>query len=260
MINYIKRIYKARYFWWSLVKADLRNKYRRSTLGIIWSLLYPLLFTLLLVFIFGNIFKSDVSYLMPYIYSGIIVWDTVANSFMVGSAAIVASEPYIKQFSHPLAIYSLKQTLVIIINTMISGIGMFAWCAIAKPANISVMLISLPATIILLMLLAWAITTISAIVNTKFRDFQQMIGLVIQALWFLTPVYFEKRIYVDAKLYYLLDFNPLAHLLDLVREPFLSGSIAAFSDYLYVIGLTVVLWIISILLLYKNEKEIIFYI
>lgn len=260
MLKYIKRIYTARYFWWSLVKADLRNKYRRSVLGILWSLLYPLLFTTLLVFIFGNIFKSDVMYLMPYIYSGIVVWDTISNSFIVGSAAIIASEPYIKQFSHPLAIYSLKQTLVILINTLISGIGMFAWCAIAKPENVGVMFLSLPATLILLMLLSWGITTISAIVNTKFRDYQQMIGLIIQALWFLTPVYFEKRVYVDAKLYYLLDYNPLAHLLNLVRDPFLNGNIAPLADYFYVIGLIIFLGIISILLLHKNEKEIIFYI
>lgn len=260
MLRYLKRIYMARYFWWSLVKADLRNKYRRSILGILWSLLYPLLFTSLLVFIFGNIFKSDVSYLMPYIYSGIVVWDTVSNSFIVGSAAIIASEPYIKQFSHPLAIYSLKQTLVIMINTVISGIGMFAWCAVVKPGNIGVMLLSLPLTIILLMLMSWFLATISSIINTKFRDFQQMIGLVIQALWFLTPVYFEKKVYVDAKLYYLLDYNPLAHLLNLVREPFLNGNIAPLIDYLYVIGSIFILGTLSVLLLYKNEKEIIFYI
>jgi lipopolysaccharide transport system permease protein len=260
MLKYILRIYKARYFWWSLVKADLRNKYRRSILGILWSLLYPLLFTLLLVFIFGSIFKSDVSYLMPYIYSGIVVWDAVSNSFIVGSAAIIASEAYIKQFAHPLAIYSLKQTLVIIINTLISGVGMLAWCAIAKPENITVIFLSLPATLILLSLLSWCITTISAIINTKFRDYQQMIGLVMQALWFLTPVYFEKRIYLDAKLSYLLDYNPLAHLLNLVREPFLNGTMAHFVDYLYVIGLIVILGAFSIMLLYKNEKEMIFYI
>ncbi|MGI6684357.1 MAG: ABC transporter permease, partial [Bacillota bacterium] len=73
-------------------------------------------------------------------------------------------------------------------------------------------------------------------------------------------VYFEKRIYLDAKLSYLLDYNPLAHLLNLVREPFLNGTMAHFVDYLYVIGLIVILGAFSIMLLYKNEKEMIFYI
>ncbi|MDD4781316.1 MAG: ABC transporter permease, partial [Tissierellia bacterium] len=114
--------------------------------------------------------------------------------------------------------------------------------------------------IFLFMLFSWAVVTISAFINTKYRDYQQMIGLVVQALWFLTPVYFDKSIYINADLQYLLYYNPLAHLLNLVREPFLNGNIAPLIDYFHVIIMIIVLFLISLLIVSKNEKEIIFYI
>lgn len=260
MVNYFKQIYKARYFWWSLVKADLRNKYRRSVLGLFWSLLYPLLFTMLMVFIFGSIFKTDILDLIPYIYSGFIIWDAISGSFIYGSSSIIGAEPYIKQFSHPLAIYSLKQTLVLIINTLISGIGVFVWCGILKPQNILYILITLPINVILLFLFSWSITTFSSIINTKFRDFQQMIGLIVQALWFISPVYFEKKVYINANIEFLIYYNPIARILDMVRAPFLNGTFPTITDYMYVIGTVGVFFVIDILLLKKNEKELIFYI
>jgi lipopolysaccharide transport system permease protein len=260
MLKYIKRIYNARYFWWSLVKAELRNKYRRSALGLLWSLLYPLLLTLLMVFVFGSIFKTDVLDLMPYIYTGFIIWDAISGSFIYGSSSIISSEAYIKQFSHPLAIYSLKQSLVLTINTLISGIGVFVWCGFFKPQNIPLMLATIPVSILLIFLLSWSITTFSGIINTKFRDYQQMIGLIVQALWFISPVYFETKIYLNADIGFLIYYNPIARILNMVRAPFLYGTLPTVVDYIYVIGTIFVFTAIDLFLIKKNEKELIFYI
>lgn len=260
MTGYFKRIYSVRYFWWSLVNAELRNKYRRSSLGLLWSLLYPFMITLLLVYVFGSIFKQSVMDLIPYIYTGFIIWDVISGSFLYGSSSIISAEAYIKQFSHPLAIYSLKQTLVLIINALISGIGVFAWCAIVKPQNIPIMLMSLPATILLLFLLSWSVTTFSGIINTKFRDYQQMISLVVQALWFISPVYFETKVFLNANLGHLVYYNPIARILNLVRAPFLYGTFPSMVDYLYVIGTIAVAFIIDVILIKTSEKELIFYI
>ncbi|HYF84131.1 MAG TPA: ABC transporter permease [Clostridia bacterium] len=260
MLNYFERIYAARYFWWSLVKAELRNKYRRSTLGLLWSLLYPFLVTLLLVYVLGSIFKTNILDLIPFIYSGFIVWDVISGSFLYGAGGIINSEAYIKQFSHPLAIYSLKQTLVLIINALISGIGVFAWCAVVKPQNIPYMILTLPITILLLFLFSWSVTTLSGIINTKFRDFQQMIGLIIQALWFISPVYFETKVFINANLGYLVYYNPIARIMNLVRAPFIDGTPATGTDYLFVIGTVAVFFVIDIFLIKRNEKELIFYI
>lgn len=260
MLDYFKRIYSARYFWWSLAKAELRNKYRRSALGLLWSLLYPFLVTLLMVFVFGSIFKSDVLDLIPYIYSGFIIWDAISGSFLYGSGSIISSEAYIKQFKHPLAIYSLKQTLVLIINVLISGIGVFVWCGVVNPKNIIYMIISLPITIILLFLFSWSVTTFSGIINTKFRDYQQMIGLIVQAFWFISPVYFETKVYINADIGFLVYNNPIARILNIVRAPFLEGTFPTVIDYIYVIGTIAVFFVIDIFLIKKDEKELIFYI
>ena len=78
--NYINDLFDARYFWGHLALADLRSKYRRSHIGILWAMLQPLAFTLLLSFVMGRIFKTPVLDYIPYVFSGLIIWEFITAS------------------------------------------------------------------------------------------------------------------------------------------------------------------------------------
>jgi lipopolysaccharide transport system permease protein len=84
MINYIKDIWNCRYFWLSLVRMDLRTRYRRSVLGIGWSLLNPIAMTIILTTVFHEFFHLPIKEYALYLITGLATWQYVLNVSLHG--------------------------------------------------------------------------------------------------------------------------------------------------------------------------------
>lgn len=258
--NYITRIYRSRYFWWHLTLADLRAKYQRTALGLLWSIIQPLAMTLLLAFVMTNIFKQPIQDTILYIYSGIICWNIVVFASISGSMSFMNAAPYMKQFAHPIAIYPLRSVLVSLIDFGLALIGLICWILIWQPENISPSWLSLPLAILLLLLSAWPLAIICAVIGTIFRDFSQLLTIALQALWFVSPVFFATQVFINGGIGFLVYDNPIYHILELIRAPFLHGQFPTLINYGVVIISMVGLWCIAILLLSHFEKRIILYL
>ena len=112
MSQYMAAIWKCRYFWLSLVQMDLRSRYRRSLLGLGWSLLHPIAMTAVLCLVFPRIFlKVDVRTYAPMVLVGLCFWSFVTSTTLLGSQCLFQGERYIRQFPAPMAIYPLRIVL-----------------------------------------------------------------------------------------------------------------------------------------------------
>ena len=131
--NYFMRIYRVRYFWLHLVRWDLKYKFRRSRIGILWTLLQPLLLTLMMTMVFGVVFKLPLGEYAPYILSGMLVWDVILGSIIYGANAFLSGESYMRQFAHPVAIYSLRASLVVICTFLMALLSLVFWILFTKP-------------------------------------------------------------------------------------------------------------------------------
>lgn len=261
MKKYLIKVYNARYFWIHLANSDLKYKFRRSKLGILWTILNPLLLTLLMTMVFGTVFNVSYGQYAPYILSGLIAWELITNSVIAGGSSILAGEAYIRQFDHPIVIYPLKTALVNTVSFLLGNIGLIGWIIFSYPENIILGIITLPLTTLLYFFVSWPIVIIASFINTKYRDYPQIMALVMQGLWYISPVFFQGEMFRTNK--YLKDFfewNPITHILNLVREPFLYGRLPSYNDYLYMIVIILVLFLFAILKIRKHEKEIIFYL
>ncbi len=259
--TYLKKIYDSRFFWAFLASIELKNKFRRSKLGILWTFLMPLGLTLIMSVIFGVAFHQNVVTFAPYVLSGVLTWDIFTQSFVGASAVIIMNEPFIKQFNHPISIYSLKSAVVITTSFILSMISLILWQGIATPSYLPVALLSLPTTILFIFCISWSGVTISSYTNTKFRDYPQMMSLVMQGLWYVSPVFLQERLFTGNKYLSLwFSVNPITHILNLVRRPFLEGLFPSSADYLVSIIFTLVLGLWAIRIDYKNSKDIVFYI
>ncbi len=260
MKNYLTKVYKSRHFWIHLSLADLRAKYRRSVIGIFWSILQPLGLTLLLAFVMGKLFNSPITDYAPYIFSGLILWEFVVLSGVSGSNAFINAEGYIKQISHPLSIYSMRSTLSSFINLLLAFVGFVVWVLVWKPENFGFSWLHLIPALVILFGIGLAFGTITAFINTKFRDFQQMLVLVLQAIWYVSPIFFEPKLFHSVKATYLIEWNPVYHLLNLFRAPMLYGVSPTLNDYLFSVATLIFLSLIALWYIKKDEKKIIFYL
>ncbi|HEF4759235.1 TPA: ABC transporter permease [Pseudomonas putida] len=260
MISYFSRVWGARYFWVHLALSDLRSRWRRSFFGVMWSIIQPLGLTLLLSVVFSKIFNADIVTYAPYVLSGIIVWDYIAANTVGGSLSFVQADAYIKQCNHPLAIYTLRTVVGSSIVLMLASLSLYFWVLVIMPQNFGWSWLATLTIFPVLALIAWPVSTILAYFSTRFRDIPHALGLVMQALWFVSPVYFEAKMFQNGGLHALVDYNPIYHILQIVRAPLLQGQWPTFENYAFSLGTALFFALIAIMVGKKSERKVIFYL
>jgi lipopolysaccharide transport system permease protein len=258
--DYIRGIWAARYFWLHLSLSDLRSRWRGSFFGIFWTIMQPLGLTILLSVVFGRIFHSDIADYAPYILSGMILWDFVTASAIGGSLTFVQADAYIKQYTHPLAIYSLRTVLTNLMVFLCAFTSLFAWVLIWRPQNFGWAWLAIPTVIPLLVLIAWPLTTLLGYFGARFRDLPHALGLALQALWFISPIYFEPKVFRSGGLDALVDNNPAYHLLQIIRAPMLNGEWPTWQNYGFCLGLILLLMLFATAMGRIAEKKVIYYL
>jgi lipopolysaccharide transport system permease protein len=259
-MDYLRKVWQARYFWTHLALSDLRTRWRRSFLGALWSVLQPLGMTLLLTLVFSRIFKTDMLRYAPYIFSGMITWDFVAATVSGGSLAFVQADAYIKQTRHPLAIYTLRTAFTNLCVFAFASVGLLIWAVLVMPKNFGWPWLAALVMYPLLLVTGWAVATFLAYFATRFRDIPHALGLLLQALWFVSPVYFEAKVFHDAGLSPLVDWNPIYHLLQVVRAPLLEGQWPTATNLAFALALTALFALAAWRAGARLERRMIFYL
>lgn len=261
MKNYWMKIYRTRYFWTHLARCELKARFRRSKIGLLWSVFQPLFLTIIMAFVFSTIFKQPLGEYAVFILSGIVVWDLILASVVSGGNSILSAEQYIRQFNHPVTIYSLRSALLNIITFLIEMVALGIWVLVGYSENIPMGILTLPVTSVIFFVLSWELTTVAGYLNCKYRDYPQIMALVLQAIWYVSPVMFQKDIFMGNEMLTILyQLNPITHVLNLVREPFLYGKLPGFQDYIFVSAIMIIFGFFAFWVNAKNEKKVIFYL
>jgi lipopolysaccharide transport system permease protein len=244
MLDYLRSIWRCRYFWMSLVKMDLRTRYRRSVLGLGWSLLHPLAMTTVLCVVLGGVLGSGEPILSfgPFLMVGISLWSYIVTSAVVGCSSMFQGESYIRQFPAPLAIYPLRTTLGATIHFLIALAVVIVMASVFRLVDPRgpdsplvrqpLALLSLLPSLVILFVFAWSIAVLTGFANVFFQDTQHLCDVGFQMLFYMTPVCYNAKLLRDRNLGFLVDINPLASFLELVRLPILQGHMPALSAYL----------------------------
>lgn len=258
--KYIAGIWNARYFWTHLALSDLRYRWRRSFFGALWSVMQPVGMTLLLAIVFGRIFNTDIKEYAPFILSGMIFWEYITSTAMGGSLGFVQADAYIKQCNHPLAIYTLRTVIANILVLMMASTGLVAWVLIVMPQHFGWHWMAALLIYPIVALVSWPLSTVLAYVATRFRDIPHALALAFQTLWLVSPIYFEPSIFRNGGLHALVDYNPVYHLLEIVRAPLLRGQWPSGTSFAYCAGTIIVLSLLAWLVGRTAEKRVIFYL
>lgn len=258
---YGRTLYEARWLLWYLVKLDLKNKFRRSRLGILWTVLNPLLLSMLMGAVFGAAFRFRILEYMPYVLSGILYWEIVTGAFSAGAFSIISHEGFIRQCNYPLSMYTLKNACVTMISFTLAMASLVFWIVLWKPEHLLWGLLSFPLTWLIYFLLAWGGTTIAGYTCVQYRDYPMMITLVLQAIWYVSPIFFDKSLFsLHPYLLTWFQINPVTHMLNLLREPLLFGRMPSAADYAGALLLTAAVGALAWRLDRVKKRNVIFYL
>ena len=258
---YVLKLWNSRFFILNLVASDLRTRYRKSFLGLIWVLLFPLSLTIMLTFIMSKVFHQVVATYSSYVFIGLVMWDFLVQSSNYGGGSYINSEAYIKQYPRPLLIYPIRAVLVCFINSSIALVGAAIWSAIVGSHFPNFSWLTLPISIMLGFLWALTFAITMGYLTTIFRDIGQISLLVFQLIWYLSPVFLPIEIFKNKNLpSQILEWNPMFHYLELFRKPLMANESPSTTNFLFVIGTIIFLTIPAILFQIKAEKKVIHYL
>ncbi len=262
MTDYISDIWRLRHFWLALVRIDLRKRYRGTVIGIGWSLLQPIAMTAVLCLVFSQMFGASIRDYAPFLLSGLTFWGFITAVVMQGCQSFFQGESYIRQHPAPLAIYPLRTTLGAGFHFLLGFVVamVFVWC-VHGFGNLPALVCLVPA-FALLFVVGWSLAVIMGVANVIFQDSQHLIGIAMQMLFYLTPIMIDpdKLTGKTQRLAVLFQYNPLATLLELIRNPLLKGELPS----LWAVGLSSLFGLIlvglAMLALRCFEKRMIFYL
>ena len=254
--NYFSGIYENRYILFSLINVDLQSKYRRSALGVLWAIITPLGLSVIIGSVYSIIFGSDPTYFIPMLFAGLNPWIFLSGSADGGTYSFISAEGYIKQTTTNIQIFPIRTVTVAFINLLYSVIAFFAIYLFLQPNSFSpIMLMTIPGLIIQYFF-AVGLANITSIINLKIRDFQPFQSLVLQGLFYATPVIFDSSILDEKGFELIYKLNPFYYMISVVKMPMLGEKLLDPIDYLIAIVLAVVVFFFGVILIMKNKKTI----
>lgn len=260
MRSYLDSIWRCRYFWLSLVKMDLRTRYRRSVLGLGWSLLHPIAMTTILCLVFHRIFHVSLQNYAPSLMVGLAFWNFFQSATLLGCQCFFLGEPYIRQYPSPLAIYPLRTALGAGIHFGLAlsvAVGL-AWYMVGL--HNPLVLLSLVPTLVLLFALVWGMALLGGIANVIFQDSEHLATVGFQILFYATPIIYTDEALRANHLEWLMHYNPLVAFLRLLRDPIVFGQFPPVHAYATATGTALLVMTAASLLLYRLHRRFIFYL
>jgi homopolymeric O-antigen transport system permease protein len=262
VIQHVTAVWKFRHFLMALVRLDLRQRYRRSVLGIGWSLLNPLAMTVVFTVVFSNLLGNGdpISYAAS-VLTGMAVWGFLRDSALNGCRCFITNEAYIRQSPIPYTVYTLRTVLGQAIHSLIALAVVVAMIAMFKSDAAVLLRVALLAPGLLVALLAaWAAATISAFVTVYFHDMQHLLEVGAQILFFLTPIMYTRKLLDDKQMGWMVDANPIYWILELTRAPLLTGHMPTTEMYLAGAGVAIALVGLAIGTVAWLQKRVIFHL
>jgi ABC-type polysaccharide/polyol phosphate export permease len=247
---------KAWGLWTMLGWNDIRQRYRRSTLGPFWITLSMALFIGLLGVIYSRIFHTEVETYLPFLTVGYVTWGFISQVITESCGSFQEGERLIKQIRLPYGLYVFRvvwRNFIIFLHTMAIFIPVALLFRVSL--GLSVLLV-VPALVLLLANLTWVAMTL-AILAARFRDITQIVATMTQIMLFATPIMWPVSTLGGAT--WIAEVNPLYHLIELLRAPLL-GSAPAPLSWAVTIGMLVIGSALALLLLNRASKRIVFWV
>ena len=213
--NYWKDLWRYRELFYILSWRDIKVRYKQTVVGAAWSIIRPLLTTIIFTIVFSRIAKLDNPGTAPYmlmVFAGMLPWQFFSNALSEASSSLVGNANLITKVYFPRMIIPASSVITSLVDFAISFIillGMFAWFRYIPSWHI----IFLPIFIVLAFLCAFGVGLYLTAVNVKYRDFRYIIPFIIQFGLYITPVGFSSSV-INEKWRMLYSLNPMVGVID----------------------------------------------
>jgi lipopolysaccharide transport system permease protein len=206
----------------TLVARDIKLRYKRSIMGIAWSLVTPLAQLAVFYLIFRVLLPVQVPNYMSFLFSGILVWSWFQMSLFQATTSVVDNRELIKRPGFPSAILPSITIATNLIHFLIALPILFVLVLFDGHLLTSAVL-ALPLVIAVQFIFTLSLAYFSATFYVSFRDTQYLLGVILNLMFFLTPIFYETNA-LPAKYQAIFRLNPMVQILEFYRAILFSGK------------------------------------
>lgn len=217
MIQRIRNIYAYKDMIYSLVRRELRGRYKGSVLGFLWTYINPLCQVIVYSMVFSVIFRVNIDKFYLYLIIGMMPWTFFNTSVQGGSTCIRAQSDMVKKIYFPREVIPISYVTSAFVNMLLSFIIAFFAVLISGYWFNFKALIFLPLIIIFEYMLALGIAFIVSAITVYFRDLEQIMGVVMMAWIYVTPIMYNMD-YVPEQYRKLVVLNPMTPIVEVYHQ------------------------------------------
>lgn len=205
-----------------LVDREMKLLYKRSTLGIAWTLINPLLQLAVFSFVFRTVIPVNIPQFSSFAFSGLLIWSWTQTALFQATGLITGNLALIRQPNFPTAILPVVTTTTGLIHFLLALPVLIIFLAVDGIQPNSALL-ALPLLMVIQFILTVSLAYPLAAMNVTFRDTQHTLGVLLQMLFYLTPIFYDfKSVPKEFQPFYQL--NPMVPLIEAYRAILLKGT------------------------------------
>jgi len=219
-LNVIRELYKYREMIFSLIRKDLRSRYKGSALGFLWTFINPLLQLVVYTIVFSILFPTNIDKFYIFLFIGLVPWLFFNTAIVGGSTSVVSQENLIKKIYFPRQVLPISYVTSGFVNMLLTFIVIFLVLFFSGFGIAYETLWALPIVMLVEYLLALGIAMIMSALTVYVRDLEYILGIVAMCWMYLTPILYEIDT-IPEEYRYLIYLNPM------------TGVIRCYRDILY---------------------------
>jgi lipopolysaccharide transport system permease protein len=230
ILRHTRELWQYRELIRNLVVRDLKVRYKNSVLGVAWSWLSPLLMMIVYSIFFTILLRNDdIQHYPVFLLCGTLPWSFFTDSIMQATDSIASNAHLVKKVYFPREVLPISVVLSNLVNFLVA-LPVFFVLALVSGASLSWWAVFLPITILVQITFTLGLAFFLATFNVLYRDTKHILGVIIQAWFFLTPVFYPINVIPQEKYIGGITFNPQLWLRRL--NP-MASIVASYRDLLY---------------------------
>jgi ABC-2 type transport system permease protein len=256
MIKKLITVYhKYNFLLAQLVKRDFKTRYRRSVLGVLWSLLNPLLIMTVQFLVFSAIFRYDIPNFAVYLLSGIVMFNYMSDATVQSMNSIVQNASLINKVYVPKYIYPFSRVLSSSVNFLFSLAALYIVILISGLA-VTFNHFAVLYGILCLFVFICGLSLFLAAVMVFFRDTQFLYSVFITAWMYLTPLFYPESI-LPQEVLIIVKLNPMYHFIRFIRAIILYDNVPNLRTWLFCAFFAIVPFIIGVIIFKRTQNKFI---
>jgi len=262
------------YLLQQLVIRDFKVKYKRSVLGVLWSVLNPLFTMLIMYVVFSSFFKvkdASISNFAVYLLAGIVLFNFFSEATSLSLGAVVGNFNLLTKVYMPKYIFPLSKVLSSAVNFVFSLIAMYLIVILqvifgALPKFTWWTNLLLPYDLICMLIFCIGLGLALSALTVFFRDMFYIWGVVLTAWMYLTPIMYPMDMIENSKqpwvpyLIPLMKSNPLYQFINFARVILLQGAVPTFGQFMFVLAWALIMLLVGILFFRSKQDKFVYYI